>query len=274
MSAPRLFLAFAASFSAALLASPARGQVNTDPLRPGPVRPGLGGGFDASFVKLGGNVDLLDVGVGGRIQTTIFYPSREGNSPEAPYVRQLVVLMGNFHYTARASQPFLNQGLMHGRWMRMWHRRVGTTLFVQHQFNEFQRLRVRSIWGTSVAVQIVHLPGFNVSAGSGYMFEYNRISVFPGAPDAPLTFEHRWSNFIGVRANLFGGKLLLQSSTYVQPRFDRLSDFRLLEEVEGLAKLNDALGFGATFSVLHDNAPPTGVKPTDTRVSSNVRVSF
>jgi hypothetical protein len=274
MSTRRRILALFAGLSTALAAAPASAQVNTDTLRPGPVRPGLGGGLDASFMRLGGNVELIDLGLGGRIQTQTFYPARKGEPAGAPFLRQFVLLMGSFHYTARAGDAFLNQGLLHGRWLGMWHRRVGSTVFVQHQFNEFQRLRVRSIWGGSVALQIVHLPALNISAGSGYMFEYNRISVFPGAPDAEQTFEHRWSNFIGARANAFEGRLLLQSTLYLQPRFDRLSDFRLLEEFEAMAKVSDALGFGATFSVLHDSAPPTGVKTTDTRIASNVRMSF
>jgi hypothetical protein len=270
-----LLVAALPGLAAILLAVPASAQVNTDPLRPGPVRPGLGGGFDASFMQLGGNVEIVDVGFGGRIQTQTFWAARKEDAPETPpFMKQFVLLMGNFHYTARAGQPFLNQGLLHGRWLGGWHRRVGSTVFVQHQFNEFQRLRVRSVWGTSLALQIVHLPKFSVSGGSGYMFEYNRIAVSPGAPDAPQTFEHRWSNFLGVRLHLFDGRLSLQSSTYVQPRFDRFSDFRLLEEVEALAKVSEMFGFGASFSVLHDSAPPTGVKPTDTRVATNLRVSF
>ncbi|HRI62913.1 MAG TPA: DUF481 domain-containing protein [Polyangium sp.] len=249
-------------------------QVNTDTLRPGPPREGLSGGVDGSFVKLGGNVELIDAGLGGRVQTLWFWPSA-GESPDAPKsMKRLVYLMGNFHYTARGPQPILNQALLHGRLINMWHRRIGSAFFVQHQFNEFQRLRVRSIWGTSISVPLVQQSAFGASVGSGYMFEYNHISVFPGANDAPQTYEHRWSNFLGMKITAFDGRLLGQSTTYMQPRWDKLSDFRFLEEVEILAKINDSLGFGATFSFLYDSAPPTGVKNADTRIASNVRISF
>ncbi len=249
-------------------------QVNTDMLRPGPAREGLSGGIDASFMKLGGNVELTDVGLGARAQTLRFWEPANGKGQSPRPLKQLAYLMSSFHYTARGSQSFLNQALLHGRFMHMWHPRIGSAFFVQHQFNEFQRLRVRSIWGTSVSVPLVQHRIFNLSFGSGYMFEYNRISVLPGASDAPQTFEHRWSNFLGARINAFDGRLLAQSTTYLQPRWDKLEDFRFLEEVEVLAKINDSLGFGATFSFLHDSAPPTGVKNTDTRIASNVRVSF
>jgi hypothetical protein len=249
-------------------------QVNTDTLRPGPVREGLGGGFDGSVMQLGGNVELTDLSVGGRVQTLRLWPAAHGDDHSPRGVKRLVYLMGNFHYTARGPQPILNQALLHGRLMHMWHRHIGSVVFVQHQFNEFQRLRVRSIWGTSVTLPLVHHRLVNVSFGSGYMFEYNRISVLPGATDAPQTYEHRWSNFLGIRFHAFDGRLLAQSSTFMQPRWDKLADFRFLEEIEVLAKVNDILGLGATWSFLHDSAPPTGVKNTDTRIATNVRISF
>ena len=257
-----------------LSSSNASAQVNTDTLRPGPLREGLSGGVDGSFVKLGGNVELMDIGLGGRVQTLRFWPSTTERPNVPKSVQRMVYLMGNFHYTARGAQPILNQALLHGRFINMWHRRVGSAVFVQHQFNEFQRLRVRSIWGTSISIPLFQSPVFGASLGSGYMFEYNHISVFPGANDAPRTYEHRWSNFLGLKMTAFEGRLLGQSTTYMQPRWDKLSDFRFLEEVELLAKLNDSFGFGATFSFLYDSAPPTGVKNADTRIASNVRISF
>lgn len=267
-----LFVALALGFVSPIRA---RAQVNTDPLRAGPPpREGLSGSLDVSITRLGGNVDLLDLGLGGRMQTTTYFALRPVDSPEAPYVRDLVLLMGNIRNAARAGDTYLNQGLLHARFMRMWHRRVGSTLFLQHQFNEFQRLRVRSIWGASVSLQVVHLPRFNLTYGTGYMFEYNRIAVFPGADDPPQTFEHRWSNFLGARLTAMDGRLQAQSATYFQPRFDRISDIRFLEELELMVKANDMLAIGATLGVLVDTAPPTGVQPTDTRIASNVRFSF
>jgi len=266
------FLAFCV---VALAPGLAFAQVNTDTLRPGPVKPGFGGGLDASVMKLGGNVELLDVAFGGRIETRTFFPPRAGEPKDpSPYQKQAVLLMGNFHYTARGGSAFLNQGILHGRFTYFWNRYLGSRFFVQHQFNEFQRLRVRSVWGASVAFPFLHHPVVNASFGSGYIYEYNRISPFRGATDPLQTFEHRWSNYFGVRLNAFGGQLLMQSTTYFQPRFDKFSDFRLLQEVEALARVGEIFGFGATFSLLYDSAPPTGVKKMDTRISTNVRVSF
>lgn len=262
-------------FGATVVAtSGAFAQVNTDTLRPGPLRPGLSGGLDASFMMLGGNVELIDAGLGARVSARSFWPRRESDGDTPPYIKHQSFLTGNLKYTARAGNAFVNQGLLHGRWTAMWHQRLGSNLFVQHQFNEFQRLRVRSIWGVSAAIPIVHGKQLNVLFGTGYMYEYNRIAPAANTSDPLQTFEHRWSNFLGITLNMLEGKLQAQSTTYFQPRFDKLTDLRFLEEIELLVKASDNLGFGGTYSLLYDSAPPTGVLPKDTRVLCNVRASF
>ena len=78
-----------------------------------------------------------------------------------------------------------------------------------------------------------------------------------------------------MRLAVFDGQLLLQNTLYYyQPRFDAFADFRMLEELEVLAKVTEVFGLGATVSVLHDSAPPTGVRETDLRILSTVRLSF
>ena len=64
----RPLLTLLAGLCATLASATGSAQVNTDALRPGPAHPGLGGGFDVSILRLGGNVELLDVGFGGRMQ--------------------------------------------------------------------------------------------------------------------------------------------------------------------------------------------------------------
>jgi hypothetical protein len=106
------------------------------------------------------------------------------------------------------------------------------------------------------------------------MFEYDRIDVLAGASDPPELFEHRWTNYLTMRLSLFEGQLLLQNTLYYQPRLDAFTDFRLLEELEVLAKVTEVFGLGTTLSVLHDSAPPTGVRDTDLRLMSTFRLVF
>ena len=251
--------------------------VNSETLRPTPFRDGWSGGLDGSFALSRGNVELLDVGGAGRVQFQTLHPRApvpEGEAAPLPFVAQRLFLLGSGRFAERAGAPFLNQSFVHLRWTAMWHERVGSDLFAQHQTNEFQRLRGRAVTGLGARFEIVHEPVFLLWAGTGYMFEYDRIDVLEGATDAPESFEHRWTNYLTMRLAVFDGTLLLQNTVYYQPRFDAFADFRFLEELEALAAIDTVFGLGATLTVLHDSAPPTGVESTDLRLSSTVRLSL
>lgn len=255
----------------------ANAQVNTENAQNNPYRPGFSGSIDGSFARLGGNIEMMDIGGSLRLQYQTLYPQTpapKGQEQDPPYLHDRTMIVGNLRFTERSGQAFVNQGLLHGRWTHFWIPRVGSNIFVQHQFNEFQRLRVRSVWGLTLALELMHTRLFTATAGSGYMLEYNRIRVLPGASDPPSTLEHRWSNFVGLRFAPFQGKLLMQSTTYLQPRFDILSDLRFLEEIEAMAKISGMISMGATFSLLLDTEPPSGVKTTDTRLTTMVRLGF
>lgn len=251
--------------------------VNAEVLRPKPFRAGWSGGLDGSLALSRGNIELLDVGGGARVQYQTLHPARPpapGSAPGVPFVHHRVFVTGSGRFAERTGAPFINQAFVHVRWTGMWHRQLGSDVFAQHQFNEFQRLRGRTVAGLGARFEIVHEPVFLLWAGSGYMLEYDRIDVLPGARDAPESVEHRWTNYLTMRLAVFDARLLMQNTLYFQPRFDVAADYRLLEELEVLAKVNDVFGLGATLSVLHDSAPPTGVRETDLRLMSTVRLSF
>lgn len=275
---PPLSLPLALLGLLALTPSLARANpVNAEVLRPNPFREGWSGGLDGSFALSRGNIELLDVGGGARVQFQTLHPQATQAAdvaPRVPFIHQRVFLTGSGRFAERAGAPFINQAFVHLRWTGMWHERVGSDVFAQYQFNEFQRLRGRAVTGVGARFEIVHEPVFMLWAGSGYMFEYDRIDVLPGASDAPEAFEHRWTNYLTMRLAVFEGQLLLQNTVYYQPRFDAFADFRLLEEFEALAKVTEVFGLGATLSVLHDSAPPTAVRDTDLRLMSTVRLSF
>ena len=259
-----------------IAAATAHAQVNAESLRPGPSRAGWSGGLEGSFALYRGNVELLDVGGGGRVQYQTLHPQAPpaGGQPPPPFVAQRTFLTANGRFADRAGTRFVSQAFAHLRWTAMWLERFGTDVFAQGQYNEFLRLQARGILGGGVRVDLVHERAVLVWAGSGPMLEHNRIDVLPGAPDDPTTLDVRWTSYAAIRISLLGDALLLQNTVYLQPRVDDLGDFRLLEEPEVLAVVQDRLAFGATLSVVHDSAPPTGVDETDVRLLSTVRISF
>jgi hypothetical protein len=259
----------------ALSAGAARAQVNAEALRPNLLKPGFSINLDGTLSLARGNIDLFDLTAAGRVQYQTLYPVMESPSGEAPppFVRQRVFVAGSGRYSDAFGRAVVSQTYLHMRWTAMWHPRVGSDVFIQHQNDRFFRLQRRSLAGAGVRVEIVHEPRAMVWGGSAYMLEYERINVLPGALDAPQTVNHRWTNYLTGRFAV-GDYLLLQSTTYFQPRFDDFKDYRVLEVLESLGKVTDLLSFGVTLTVLHDSAPPTGVKDTDLRLSTGVHLTL
>jgi hypothetical protein len=251
-------------------AAPARAQVNTEALRPSRPRPGWGGEVDGSLALVRGNVRLLDAGGSGRLIYQTFHDRDEA----VPSLKHRAFLAASGRFAENATGTFINQGFLHLRWTWMIHRRIGPEAFAQYQSNQFLRLQIRALGGGGFRVDFLHTDTLQSWGGSGYMLEFNRINVAPGAPDRPDTREHRWSSYLTVRATFFDDRLRFQNTLYLQPRFDRLSDFRLLNDSEVSAKITERFSLGNTFSILHDSAPPTGVKATDLRLASTLKLTF
>ncbi len=257
-----------------LLARRGSAQVNAESLRPNPFKPGWSGSVDGSFALSRGNIELLDVGGSGRIQYQTVHPASRAPAGPLPWTLHRTFLTVSGRFAEKAGSPFVSQAFLFGRWTAMWHPRVGQDFFVQFQFNEFLRLRRRSVVGAGVRVEIVHHPVFLLAAGSAYMLEYERIDVAPGASDPPTATAHRSANYVTGRVTLWQGALVVQNTLFVQPRFDAPSDVRVLDDFEVAAKVTDHLSIGSTVSVLYDSAPPTAVLSTDLRLLSTVRLSY
>lgn len=258
-------------------AASARAQVNSEALRANPLRPGWSAGLDGSLSAYRGNIELVEVGGSGRMQYQTMHPvapAPEGLPPTLPFMAQRVFVVASGRFAERLGEPIVSQSFVHARWTAMWLERLGSELFAQYQFNEFLRLQARGVAGAGVRVEMVHEPALLLWGATGYMFEYNRIDVLPGASDAPETFDHRSTSYLAARVALADNRLLLQYTTYYQPRIDRPADFRLLQDLEVQSRVNDVFGLGATLGLLHDSAPPTGVKTTDLRLTTTVHLAL
>src|SRR5262249_35030463 len=137
--------------------------------------------------------------------------------------------------------------------------------FVQQQQDKFQRLQLREIVGAGPRFTFVSEPDFLVAFGTAYMFEYERISVPEGAPDAPHDTAHRSSNYLTATWQP-DSRVKLLATVYFQPRFDALPDFRMLFETALKTEIVKRLSVKVSASVHYDNRPPTTVKTTDAEV--------
>ncbi|MFN0062622.1 MAG: hypothetical protein ACKVPX_08900 [Myxococcaceae bacterium] len=116
---------FVVVLSLAVVSGTARAQVNAEVLRPRAFHAGWSGGVDGSFALSRGNIELLDVGGGGRVQYQTLHPVAQidpATPAPVPYVAQRVFVTASARFAENANAAFVNQAFVHARWTGMWHR--------------------------------------------------------------------------------------------------------------------------------------------------------
>lgn len=243
-----------------LYGAAASAQVNTEKLR-GSAQPGFHGFLDGSLLLKSGNVDLLQVGVGARLEYNA--------SIHTPYVQ------GNFNFGRKGDDDdiYINNGFGHIRWTAMWHPTVGTEVFGQAQFNEFLRLNFRALGGVGVRVEALQTEPFDLVIGTGYMIEFEELDLDASDVHPAETLSHRWTSYITLRLHI-QEYLSLVNVTYAQPKFDDFTDIRVLDEVALEVSIIEHLSLILSFTLAYDSDPPDGVETLDMQLKPRLKASF
>ena len=252
--------------------------VNAEKLTNDPVHGGFSGSLSSSFAFSRGNVDRLDLNAGGSIQYWTLHPEGVGyRGRPAPagapaFFKDRWLLVANSGFVRFSLREVVNYGFAHTRYTRMWLPRLGSDVFAQAQYNELMLLRNRLVTGVGLRVVPVNRRMLQIWAGTGAMVERERNDTVPGDPHPARLVNYRWTNYAVAQLRLAKGQLVARNTTYVQPRFDVLRDFRVLEAVQLEANVTPVLAFGVEFEAQYDSRPPLTVLRTDLHVGSYLRV--
>ena len=219
-----------------------------------------------------GNVVKREINFGGGVQYRTFHPVVDTRRP--PYMKDRWLLSSNLSLVTFNGAPITDNGFMHVRYTRMVVPRVGPEVFIQSQYNAFTNLRARLLTGTGGRFLIVHRNEFGMWWGSGYMLEYEVNTIVEPDPHPRDTFNHRWTNYLSLQADVLDDQLKLGSTTYVQPRFDDFRDVRILTGFQLEGSIVPMFSLGMDFQVAYDSRPPRTVENTDINFSGFARFRF
>lgn len=252
--------AFIASFVVALLSSRAAfAQVNAERFRDPKSQPGVGGAVEGSIVVDTGNTQGINAGAAGVLRWL-----------DDPH---LVLLFAKGEYSRFNNETNVSRALAHLRYNYRLASWLWGEAFVQTQRDGFQRLLRRDVFGTGPRFGLLQLPTFRVYLGTAYMFEREDIAVEVGTPDSPTTRANRWSNYLSVLW-LFDERFSITGTSYIQPRFDRFSDYRWLSEAGLVVNIWRGFSTKLDVSIRYDSEPPTNVKRLDTEIKNAFEWKF
>ena len=168
--------------------SQASAQVNIEKLRKDEERKGFSGSFDLDLSSRTGNVEVLELAIGGRVDhmsesTTTF-------------------LVGSSDLGWEGGERYSNEALVHLRQVyryRPWLRPEG---FVQIDYDKSRSLTFRGLLSGGLRLGLYRHTPVQFWWGSTYMFEHEQLDLTSGAVHPRRTSVHRWSNYLSSKVGL------------------------------------------------------------------------
>lgn len=242
--------------------------------------PGWAGRSEFSFGLKYGNIDRYEAAYAGFLQYKNLHPKGSGYGKRRvpddapPFFKDRWLVHVDQDYAWLNGNNVLNTGLAHTRYTRMWLARLGNELFLQSQYNQFTRLRMRVVTGLLARTEIVHRKPFVLYGGTGYMLEFEFNDIVEGDDHPARTLNHRWNTYVVANFSALKEKLLFRESVYVQPRFDNFADIRVLAGSELRGNLTEHVSLGILFTLSYDSLPPAEIEPADVSLKTTLGFTF
>ena len=240
------------------LSAPAQ-IVNVQARFAGEPEPGLHGAMEASLDWRTGSQEYLAV--------------RGGLTGTANYGNHLFLALGQGEHGLSSGERTLSRTLEHLRYRYRIHDHLFAEAFVQHEYNAFRRLQLRGLAGAGPRFLLVREKVFTAAVGVALMIEREELG-HDDLPDAGrVTTDARFSSYVVGQLQLMEN-LTVAQTLYVQPRADRFSDVRLLNETAITARANPRVGLTLGLLLFYDRAPPAGVPRLDSQLRTALAVTF
>ena len=237
----------------------ARAQVNAEAVRGDAEREGFSGRLEANVTGRTGNTEGIIAGGSGRIQLLAG--------------RHLSFLYGSGNYTRLNHKTSLAKAMGHLRYnyeLRSW---LWAEAFGQVEHDKFRRLTNRELIGAGPRFRVFETQAADLFYGTSYMAEWENMNLADGDTDETLTLHHRWSHYVSLSLSLTD-TFTAGITAYVQPRFDRFEDFRILNENFVEAGITEMISTKVSTWMRHDSEPPDDVKRTDFLITNAFVAKF
>lgn len=182
-------------------------------------------------------------------------------------------LMLRYNYGTSRGKVDSNKSFLHLRHRTDLNKQWAVEVLAQVGRDPFSRLSRRTLFGGGLRLTVLEKAGLAaVYLGLGGFYEIERLSITAATND---TNSRLWrsSNYLVLKRR-FNEQFRLNSTTYYQPAFRNLSDYRLLEEISAYVKVMDNIDLKLSLDFTYDAQPPQAVKSIDLRYSTGLEVRF
>lgn len=179
----------------------------------------------------------------------------------------------NYEYGAARDVKNSNKGSSHLRYAYHFDRFPTLEQFIQVQFDEFKRLRSRTLVGLGLRESLWSQPKLTLFVGAGAFHEWERLNE--GVNLTSHENDWRASFYLSLLYKLdqedkFQGTLI----TYFQPQVQALEDNRLIIDHGLRVKINSFIFYNLNLILSRDTRPPMNVRRTDWVYTTGFSVEY
>lgn len=256
------------AFALVGLSSSALAQINTEAmLTDGRSDPwSVYADFSLSLKR--GNADSARSTIGGGARRMTLFQDSSLPVGGEPWFRDRIMFSASWSLEQAKRERLDHVAFVHARWTRMWIPRVGSELFAQGNYAEFQKVNRRLLLGGGIRAVVFNDALAQFWFGSGIFAEEEDFDLSGVVnPDAYPSnrLNARWSSYLTLKVNAFDQKISFINTLYVQPTLADFGDIRVLYEGRVTARVYKAVALSFSSNINYDSTPVPGIRNTDIR---------
>lgn len=213
-------------------------------------------------------VEQLELGFNLTKNKTEVFSVKGKAQIEFTYFNKLLISITNFNFVKAGDQNFINEGFQHLRYNSKMNDWLTFELFGQVQYNERANIAIRALGGTGLRYQLLKKKKDEIYFGTSYMYEFEEEST-----EGIKHNNHRLNTYLSLSWHP-QPNIQIASTSYYQPLFDKIADYRLSSQTAVIFSFSKHLDFKTTFSIIYDSRAAVGAPKTIYRLLNSLRYRF
>ncbi len=156
--------------------------------------------------------------------------------------------------------------------MDLFYNRMFSPFLLQlTEFSFGREIDLRSQSGAGLKYTFVNIPEIKASISAAGIYDYTNLREKPGNNDSRTW---RLSTRLKFTLTLFNSSLILAHATFYQPSYKSLKNAIWRSETDLSLPLTGFLFISSTYSYIHEDVVPAGVKKDDHKLTFGLGINF
>jgi hypothetical protein len=195
-----------------------------------------------------------------------------GNASQLQYNRNrhTTLLLNNINLMRVEGEDLINNGFQHIRYNYTIGNGFTTwEAFTQHQYNSIRLLQRRILFGSGPRFRVYETENFGFFIAPLVMFEQELLN-----DDNNTRTDKFKGDLIVSSTYTLDERIKFSHTTYYQPDFAKISDYRVFSETALEMKFNTSFAFIFSFNLSYDSEPPMDIPGLFYTLKNGIKYNF